>query len=306
MQNNNGSNSNPAVTQTQLVMAQLELQRLQQQQQQSRSTVVNNPVNVQQLLMNAHLMQQQQQQQHINLLAALGRAQAPNSQQPMFGLATIQQMMQQQNHYNNLLALAAHRGGPNAASGSFGSPVLGGAGMRAGLPGLQQPGMTAATQASLANFLPPANLNSINQNLGAAMGLTAGNHSQGSSLPAMLAQPDDNLKLSSQQVFLRHQIEAFRACEDDIMTHTRGRNKPVAIGQVGIRCRYCSHLQVARRQKGSTYFPASLNGLYQAAQNMVCVLTTNCVRGIFVSFSNLLARFRIPRTCLLESAPRCP
>jgi hypothetical protein len=87
-------------------------------------------------------------------------------------------------------------------------------------------------------------------------------------LPVVLARPDDNLKLSDHQVLLRHQIEAFQAGDDDISTHTRGRNKPITVNQVGIRCQHCAHLPVSRRQKGSTYFPASLAGIYQASQNM--------------------------------------
>lgn len=87
-------------------------------------------------------------------------------------------------------------------------------------------------------------------------------------LPVVLAVPEDGQKLSSHQVLLRNQIEAFKATEDDLTTHTRGRNKPIKLGQIGIRCKHCARLPVARRQKGSTYFPASLHGLYQAAQNM--------------------------------------
>lgn len=87
-------------------------------------------------------------------------------------------------------------------------------------------------------------------------------------LPAILARPDDTDKLSSHQLLLRYQIEVFQATEDDINTHTRGRNKPISLQQVGIRCRHCSCLPVAHRQKGSTYFPATLMGIYQAAQNM--------------------------------------
>ena len=113
-------------------------------------------------------------------------------------------------------------------------------------------------------------------------------------LPFVLAQPEDSLKLSSHQVLLRHQIEAFKATEDDISTHIRGRNKPITLGQVGIRCRHCSHLPVARRQKGSTYFPASLLGLYQAAQNMStthmqCGLCTSMPEEIKQLFVHLLA-----------------
>jgi hypothetical protein len=87
-------------------------------------------------------------------------------------------------------------------------------------------------------------------------------------LPVLLARPEDSEKLSLHQVLLRHQIEAFKATNDDVLTHTRGRNKPICLGQVGIRCRHCKHLPVAKRQKGAVYFPASLSGLYQASQNM--------------------------------------
>lgn len=88
------------------------------------------------------------------------------------------------------------------------------------------------------------------------------------SLPAILARPADKMKLSEHQHLLRFQIEAFAATEEDVSTHTRGRNKPIVLGQVGIRCRHCAHIPVSRRQKGSTYFPASILGIYQAAQNM--------------------------------------
>ena len=94
----------------------------------------------------------------------------------------------------------------------------------------------------------------------------------------VLARPEeDNRKLSEMQVFLREQIEVFEASQDDVTTHTRGRNKPIRLGQVGIRCKHCAHLPVVQRQKGSTYFPATLLGLYQAAQNQ---LTTHMQSGL--------------------------
>ena len=113
------------------------------------------------------------------------------------------------------------------------------------------------------------------------------------SLPVILARPEDNLKLSKHQVLLRHQIEAFKATEDDVSTHTRGRNKPVTLGQVGIRCRHCAHLPVVQRSKGSTYFPASMIGLYQAAQNMStthmqCGLCTEMPDVIKQEFARLM------------------
>jgi hypothetical protein len=94
------------------------------------------------------------------------------------------------------------------------------------------------------------------------------NPTKNRSLPAVIARPADKMKLSEHQHLLRFQIEAFTATEEDVSTHTRGRNKPIILGQVGIRCRHCAHIPVSRRQKGSTYFPSSILGIYQAAQNM--------------------------------------
>ncbi|GKY90725.1 hypothetical protein MPSEU_000045900 [Mayamaea pseudoterrestris] len=255
---------------------------------------LNSNSTMQQLIMNAQLLQQQQHQ--LNVLSALqGRGglvvnpqlqqqqqmqqlqQLQQQPQQMLHGFAFQQMLQQQNQYSSLMALAAaqqRNGGSNAAAAGFG---VGNSNNNNGIPMQHHHhpplGMAAQShnQASMAAlYAPSASLGPSANSTRHIAPITIANHptGQGAALPTLLAQPDDNLKLSSQQVFLRHQIEAFRACEDDILTHTRGRNKPVAIGQVGIRCRFCSHLQVARRQKGSTYFPASLNGLYQAAQNM--------------------------------------
>lgn len=88
------------------------------------------------------------------------------------------------------------------------------------------------------------------------------------SLPAVLALPEDETKLSAYQLLIRNQIEAFSASADTIATHARGRNRPISLNQVGIRCRHCKHLPPNKRKKGSVYFPFSVVGFYQAAQNM--------------------------------------
>jgi hypothetical protein len=49
----------------------------------------------------------------------------------------------------------------------------------------------------------------------------------------MLARPEDRGMLNDHLLVLRQQIEFFRATLDDIMSYTRGRNKGVALGQVG-------------------------------------------------------------------------
>jgi hypothetical protein len=100
------------------------------------------------------------------------------------------------------------------------------------------------------------------------------------SIPALLARPNtDHRRLSEFQCLLRQQIVAFEANDDDVMTHVRGRNKPVTHGQVGLRCKHCGHLPVSCRQKGSTYFPSNKMGIYQAAQNMSTTHIQNGVCG---------------------------
>jgi hypothetical protein len=78
----------------------------------------------------------------------------------------------------------------------------------------------------------------------------------------------DDGKLNENQIFLRRNVELFRASEKDILYITRGKNKPIVLHQVGIRCCHCSHVAAGMRKKGSTYFPSNLMGLYQAAQNL--------------------------------------
>ena len=48
----------------------------------------------------------------------------------------------------------------------------------------------------------------------------------------------------------------------------QGRNRAVVKGQVGLRCRWCAHIPVHRRAPGAIYYSSSLDGLYQAGQNM--------------------------------------
>ena len=78
----------------------------------------------------------------------------------------------------------------------------------------------------------------------------------------------DEENLSDYQCFLRQQIELFEANDDDIQWNAQKMNKPVVLGQVGIRCRYCSIHPPWTRQRGAVYYSATTDGLYQAGQNM--------------------------------------
>jgi hypothetical protein len=78
----------------------------------------------------------------------------------------------------------------------------------------------------------------------------------------------DDHSLSEYQCLVRKQIELFEARPTEVESNAKGRNKPIVLGQVGIRCRHCCILPPKQRSKGAMYYPAKLNGLYQAAQSM--------------------------------------
>ncbi|KAL3920456.1 MAG: hypothetical protein SGARI_006938 [Bacillariaceae sp.] len=92
--------------------------------------------------------------------------------------------------------------------------------------------------------------------------------SSGGRAPIIMYMPCDDESLSEYQCVLRKQIELFQATSEDVQWNAQGRNKAIVLGQVGIRCRYCARLPTWSRARGAVYYSATLNGLYQAAQNM--------------------------------------
>lgn len=83
-----------------------------------------------------------------------------------------------------------------------------------------------------------------------------------------LSLPSDKGFLSEYQVLLREQIDLFEATEMDLTARAQGRNKPIELNSVGIRCRHCAYLHAGFRPRGAVYFPTKLIGLYHSSQNM--------------------------------------
>ena len=84
---------------------------------------------------------------------------------------------------------------------------------------------------------------------------------------------------------------------DDVQWNAQGRNKAIVLGQVGIRCRYCAQLPTWSRARGAVYYSASLDGLYQAAQNMAknhlcrhCRLIPDNTRGKLINLRDCKRR----------------
>ncbi|CAB9508764.1 expressed unknown protein [Seminavis robusta] len=85
-----------------------------------------------------------------------------------------------------------------------------------------------------------------------------------------LGLEDDKYWLSELQVYLRSNFaESFGATEEDIAAPMHGRNKPIAFGQVGIRCMHCKHDNPAERGQQATSYPSLISGIYNSVQQML-------------------------------------
>jgi hypothetical protein len=82
-------------------------------------------------------------------------------------------------------------------------------------------------------------------------------------------QAIDNDVLSEYQCFVRQQMEFFAATDVDVMTRAKGRNKPIIIGQVGIRCRHCATIPPKYRSSAAMFYPRKLGLIYQTGQNLI-------------------------------------
>ena len=134
----------------------------------------------------------------------------------------------------------------------------------------QNPVVARSTQGSN-NALVQSILAKLNagQNLGApvhAGGTSTKKQEPATSIP--VEKPSDVDQLSKYQVLIRRQLEYFISQKEDADYSVQGRKKQARLGQVGIRCRHCSHLPHRLRGRGSGYYPAKLSSVYQAAQNM--------------------------------------
>ena len=98
--------------------------------------------------------------------------------------------------------------------------------------------------------------------------------------PVLLYLDKDDEFLSPYQCVARRQIEVFGATNDDLKASAQGRNKPIVLGQVGIRCRHCSRRPAKERKRGAVYYPSQLEGVYQTAQNMTNVHLLKACRDV--------------------------
>lgn len=63
-------------------------------------------------------------------------------------------------------------------------------------------------------------------------------------------------------------VEIFAATDKDVAArHSKGAQK-LDLGQVGIRCVYCSHLRARDRAERAVCYPSSISRIYQTVADM--------------------------------------
>jgi hypothetical protein len=87
--------------------------------------------------------------------------------------------------------------------------------------------------------------------------------------PMPLAMPSDKDWLTPLHCFIRmHCVEVFSASSEDVATPSKGKRKPIQVGQVGIRCPFCNHTAKSH-ERGSTYYPTNISSIYNASMNLL-------------------------------------
>ena len=102
-----------------------------------------------------------------------------------------------------------------------------------------------------------------------------------------LALPEDDDVLSPLHCFMRkYCVEAFSATPQDVEIPRYGKshNGKIVVGQVGIRCLHCQHLNYNNRSERSVCYPSSLRNIYHSMETwqrrhaQVCTELPNWVR----------------------------
>ena len=90
--------------------------------------------------------------------------------------------------------------------------------------------------------------------------------------PLSLAMPADRDWLTPLHCFVREYcVQIFTATDRDVATPSKGKRKPIQVGQVGIRCPHCHHQEESSkaRERGSVYYPTSIASIYNATMNLL-------------------------------------
>eukprot|EP00523_Entomoneis_sp_CCMP467_P001502 CAMPEP_0168746786 /NCGR_PEP_ID=MMETSP0724-20121128/15328_1 /TAXON_ID=265536 /ORGANISM="Amphiprora sp., Strain CCMP467" /LENGTH=1129 /DNA_ID=CAMNT_0008794571 /DNA_START=272 /DNA_END=3661 /DNA_ORIENTATION=+ len=96
------------------------------------------------------------------------------------------------------------------------------------------------------------------------------------SKPLPLSMTTDKDWLTPLHCFVRkHCVEVFSATKEDVAAPSKGKRKPIHVGQIGIRCPHChnkastSDADMRSRERGSVYYPTTIASIYNATMNLL-------------------------------------
>eukprot|EP00538_Stauroneis_constricta_P000200 CAMPEP_0119571158 /NCGR_PEP_ID=MMETSP1352-20130426/43976_1 /TAXON_ID=265584 /ORGANISM="Stauroneis constricta, Strain CCMP1120" /LENGTH=1016 /DNA_ID=CAMNT_0007620837 /DNA_START=432 /DNA_END=3482 /DNA_ORIENTATION=+ len=89
-----------------------------------------------------------------------------------------------------------------------------------------------------------------------------------------LSMDSDADWLTPLHCFVRqHCVEIFTASERNVAAPSKGKRKPIQVGQIGIRCPHCHNHdendEVTHCERGSVYYPTSIASIYNATMNLL-------------------------------------
>ena len=90
--------------------------------------------------------------------------------------------------------------------------------------------------------------------------------------PLPLSMDSDKDWLTPLHCFVRENcVEVFCATTKDVATPSKGKRKPIQVGQVGIRCPHCHRANgsAGQRERGSVYYPTTISSIYNATMNLL-------------------------------------
>jgi hypothetical protein len=91
--------------------------------------------------------------------------------------------------------------------------------------------------------------------------------------PVPLGLSTDSEWLTPLHCFVRQNcVELFTASKENVATPSKGKRKPIVVGQVGIRCPFCHSEDEdpdAPRSIGSVYYPTTISSIYNATMNLL-------------------------------------
>jgi hypothetical protein len=88
--------------------------------------------------------------------------------------------------------------------------------------------------------------------------------------PLPLAMEFDKDWLTPLHCFVRRNcVQVFSATDKDVATPSKGKRKPIQVGQIGIRCPHCHQDEGAARERGSVYYPTTIASIYNATMNLL-------------------------------------